>query len=166
MVVIVKEHVVLLGRLERLTAAAERHLATKDGNEVLGGRILPSVVSGNALVDINILRGLGKDLVVDLAGIGIAGGSRNIVVHEHDDAFVGDTGFVQELVSVAHIGLVTVVAPASTARNKNSPGVLGVLLGSLSLQLTAEVTNSLVMGTGSKCEKCKKCKEYSLHLIK
>jgi len=124
--VVVKEdkNVIVGGGLERLAAADASHVLTsKNLHEVLAVDKSASEILGNTVVHI---RAVG--LVDDLSGLGVLNVVSDIILHHNDDVLVRDAHLVDNLISMAHISLVTIVHVGVRTSGKNNPGVLAKLL--------------------------------------
>jgi len=126
-VVVEDEHIAVLVRLQSL-AASRGLLTLHDSHKVLEVAVLASVVLGNTLIDIPVLALRIIDLVVDLAREGIGRRVSKVIIVHNNDVLVGNASLVSKLVGMVDTGLVTVVAPAVAASNKDNPRRGGISL--------------------------------------
>ena len=86
--------------------------------EYIGPHGAAHIILGHSLVHISSVR-----MVDDLSGGGVLLGVGDVVVHHDDDVVIRDAVGVDNLVSVTHVSLVTVVEPAIAASYKKDPKV-------------------------------------------
>lgn len=91
-------------------------LAGNNGQEVLCGHGIASVVLGHASVHIRAVR-----LVDDVALVGVLAAVGDVVVHHHNNVRVRNTMCMQHLICVAHISLMAVVEVAVGTSNHHGP---------------------------------------------
>jgi len=157
-IIVEDEDVIVLSRLEDLARARGSGLASENIDEVLNSSILGDVILHNALIDVDVGATLNVELVEDLTREGVLRVVGDIILEESDDTLVGDTSLVGKLVSLAHGGLVTIVAPASATGDKDDPGVATLGLAALNSLLE----HVMLRVRKSDCNKSKSHKE-SLH---
>ena len=112
-----------LEHLARSHAVDAMRVAGEHSHKVVGGHVVPRVVDDTALVDIDALGALGRRLVEELAREGVLLVVGNVVGREHDDLLRLHPRLDHDLVGVADIGLVAVVAVAGRASYEDSPVV-------------------------------------------
>jgi len=157
-IIVEDENVIVLGRLEGLARASTSGIARKNIDKVLDGSILGDVILHDILINVDVLASLVVEIVEDLTRERILSIVGDIILEESDDALVRDTSLVSKLISLAHGGLVTIVAPASGTSDQNNPG-----LATLSLTELNGLLEHIMLHMGKcKCNKSESNKE-SLH---
>jgi len=158
-VIVEDENVIVLCGLEGLATAAGSGLTRKNSDEVLNISITSDIILYNTSINIDVGTTLNIDLVVDLAREGVTSVVGNIILEESDDTLIRNTSRVSKLISLAHRGLVTIVAPASATGDKNNPGLTTLSFASLN-SLTEKF---MLLVCKSDCNQSK-CYENSLHV--
>ena len=121
----IEEHLGVLIGLQNWSTSS-LGISLENSNDVLGSNIFALVVDLAAIIDIGAWSSLLGWLVEDLALEWVSGVVGNIIVSEVDDLVLRDTVGLKDLVSMAGISLVSVVAVGVGAGNENSPVVRGL----------------------------------------
>ena len=117
------EHLGLLVGVGRVGVVEARGVAGEHLDKRLGRHLLARVIDLAALVNVHAGHTLGGGLGEELAGGGVLRRVGDVVDGEGDNLLVRDPRPLEDLVGVAHVGLVAVVAVARGAGDEHGPVV-------------------------------------------